>query len=376
MFVSFVTEQFPPNTVGGLGVHCWYLTRSLAKFETKVEVLTPGEKSGKDGFVDVKRVRRFDARYMDFMLNEELRRWGDPTIMTKYLQFNLLAGNAAEGDVVHCHDWLSSLAGAIAKDRGKRFVFTMHSTEDGRTGGKGSESVRKLEHMGGRLADRVITVSNAMKRELVGMKFPEEKIRVVYNGIDAEKFSPREVSKPEVNMPEKPLVLFVGRLDWVKGIDTLILAMKKLTQDANLLVLGVGGWESHLRSLAKEVGVQDRVFFKNEFVSEEDRINLIAASDVCCFPSRYEPFGIVALEGMAMAKPVVVGNRGGLPEVVGDSGVKVDPESATDVATELDRLLGDGSLREQLGKQARERSLGFDWDEISKKTKAVYDEIT
>ncbi len=372
MFVSFVTEQFPPNTVGGLGVHCYYLTRSLAKLGDKVEVLTPGEESGMEGFVEVKRLRQFDANYMDFLLAEELQRWGDPSIMTRYLQFNILASALAEGDVVHCHDWLSVLAGALAKNRGKKFVLTMHSTEEGRTGGRGSDVVRKLEHMGGRLADKVITVSDFMKAELVKMKFPEEKIEVVPNGIDMEKFSPRKVERKKLGLPGEPLVLFIGRLDWVKGIDKLILAMSKINHDARLVVLGVGGWEGHLKSLAAEAGVTDRVVFKNEFVSEEERLDLLAAADICCFPSRYEPFGIVALEGMAMGKPVVVGDVGGMKDVVGEAGLKVDPESATDIAKKLDMLLEDEALREELSMKGRKRAGLFDWDEIAKKTKAVY----
>jgi len=183
------------------------------------------------------------------------------------------------------------------------------------------------------------------------------------------------VAKSELGLPDKPLILFVGRLDWVKGVDTLILAMKKITEDANLLVLGVGGWEQHLKSLAKEVGVEKNVIFKNEFVSEDERIRLLAASDICCFPSRYEPFGIVALEGMAMGKPVVVGDRGGLGEVIGDTGVKVNPDSATELAEKLDGLLKDESLRKDMGNAARKRAGLFNWDEIAKKTKAVYDEL-
>jgi len=375
MSVSFITEQYPPNTVGGLGVHCWYLTRALAKMGEKVEVLTPGEKSGMDGFVNVRRLPRFNANYMDFLLAEELQRWGDPSIMTRYLQFNIMAGALAEHDIVHCHDWLSALAGAIAKDRGKKVVLTMHSTEDGRTGGRGSNIVRRLEHMGGRIADKVITVSQAMKTELINMKFPEENISVIYNGIDLIKFSPKSVSKKEVGFDDKPLVLFIGRLDWVKGIDNLIVAMKKLSKEANLLVLGVGGWEEHLKSLARDVGVEKNVFFKTEFVSEDDRIRLIAASDICCFPSRYEPFGIVALEGIAMGKPTVVGDRGGLREIITDPRLRVDPESATDIATKLDALITDESLRAEAGKWGLKRAKDFSWDAVAKKTKAVYDEL-
>lgn len=371
MFASFITEQFPPNTVGGLGVHCHYLTKALAKLGHKIEVLTPGEKSKMEGFVDVKGIKTYKAKYMDFLLSGELRNWGDTSIMTHYLQFNILAGNAAEGEIVHCHDWLSILAGAIAKDRGKRVILTIHSTEKGRMGDQGSETVKQLEKLGGEIADRIITVSEPMRKEIIEIGYPEEKIDVIPNGIDCTRFSPKKVEKEKLGLPDEPIILFIGRLDRVKGIDSLISAMGQLKNSATLLVLGVGGWEGHLKNLAREAGAEDKVIFRNEFVSESERIELIAASDICCFPSRYEPFGIVALEGMAMAKPVIVGNVGGMKDAVGDSAIKVNPDNPNEIAEKLDLLLEDESLREKLSRKARARAESFDWDVVAKKTKRV-----
>jgi len=212
-------------------------------------------------------------------------------------------------------------------------VFHVHSTEKGRTLGNGSEVISNLELRGGKTADMVITVSNAMKEELKQLGFPEEKIRVCYNGVDPEKYNPNKVSKREIAQirqkyglkEEDLMIFFIGRLVWVKGVDKLVMAMQHVLKEvpnAKLVVVGMGNMQEYLKKLVENLKLQDAVKLRFEFIPEEERIIHYAACDVAVFPSLYEPFGIVTLEAMSMEKPVVVGARGvsGMREIVIPSG--------------------------------------------------------
>ncbi|MBS7654592.1 glycosyltransferase family 4 protein, partial [Candidatus Bathyarchaeota archaeon] len=195
------------------------------------------------------------------------------------------------------------------------FVFHIHSTEQGRTG-DGSDTIKRLERLAADYAERVITVSYAMRDHLASLGYDEKKIRVVYNGIDAEKYSPDKVSYEEIMDVRKSLgigedeymILFVGRLTWVKGADTLILAMPEMLRripKAKLVIVGLGEQEDMLRNEVSRLNLKDNVILKYEFLPEDLRIKYYAAADICVFPSKYEPFGIVCAEAMSMGKPVV-----------------------------------------------------------------------
>jgi glycogen(starch) synthase len=368
MKVGFVAEQFPPETVGGLGTHCKYLTEALKNQGVDVKVAAPyTDKKNKEEAV---RIKRFKAPYLNLLLAEELKNWGDPSLMTGLLQFNILAPHKlSDCDIIHCHDFLSILSLGIAKDLGKKTVLTMHSIEDGRQGVHGgSQIVRGLERMGWELADKVITVSNAMKTDLVRLGYPEERISVIYNGIDTTKYKPKKTKKNT-----RPQILHIGRLDWVKGADTLIRAAAKMEEDCDITILGSGGWEGYLKGLKGELKTKN-IKFMTEFIPEKEKIELIAKSDITVFPSRYEPFGIVALEGMAMGKPTLVGDVGGLREFVPQE-TRFDPGDSDSLAILLDRFCKDKKLREETGKRYREIAEKFSWDEIAKKTKAVYESL-
>ena len=121
------------------------------------------------------------------------------------------------------------------------------------------------------------------------------------------------------------MILFVGRLVWIKGVDKLIRAMPQVLQkipNAKLVVVGLGDMRDYLEGLVRNLHLEDVVKFRFEFIPEEERIAHYAACDVAAFPSLYEPFGIVTLEAMSMEKPVVVGAAGtsGMREIVSISG--------------------------------------------------------
>ncbi|MGZ4850225.1 MAG: glycosyltransferase family 4 protein, partial [Candidatus Bathyarchaeia archaeon] len=264
----------------------------------------------------------------------------------------------------------------------------------GRTLGNGSSVVSNIELRAGKMADLVVTVSYAMKDELIQLGFPREKIQVSYNGVDPQKYNPENVSPEDIKRvrnkygigDDELMILFLGRLVGVKGVDKLIMAMPHILTKipkAKLVVVGVGDLQEYLTNLTRTMRLDQYVKFCFDFIPEEERIRHYASCDLAVFPSHYEPFGIVALEAMAMEKPVVVGAVGvsGMREIViccGEEqcGFHVDQNNPSDIAWGVISALESPEIRKRLGKNGRKRVLAeFTWTRIAKKTVALYETI-
>jgi len=413
MRLAVLVYEYPPKIVGGLGTYTAEITRKFVLQENDVSVFTMNDDEGALPTrelwrgIEIHRPRHIDVSdSLPDVVAEDVRKWGRGIeFFSKILVYNYLSASKIvnelvkkEGfryDVLVAHDWLSVIAGVTAKkELGLPLVFHVHSTERGRTLGNGSEVVSSIESRGGRMADLVITVSNAMKGELVELGFPEEKIKVCYNGVDPEKYSPtrideskREAIRERYGLKsDDQMILFIGRLVWVKGVDKLIMAMPHVLQkvaNAKLVILGLGDMEEHLKNMVQGLKLEDTVKFRFEFVPEEDRIAHYAACDIAVFPSLYEPFGIVALEAMSMEKPVVVGASGvsGMREIVITSGPEqcgfhVNPNDPVDIAWGIVSSLQNENRKSTLGKLGRKRVLAeFTWDAIAKKTLELYSNL-
>lgn len=413
MRLAALVYEYPPKIVGGLGTYAAEITRKFVLLDNEVSVFTMNDDEGALPTrelwrgIEVHRPLHIDVSdSLPDVIAEDVRKWGrgiqffSKTLVYNYLSAakivnELVKKEGFKYDVVVAHDWLSVMAGVTVKrELGLPLVFHVHSTERGRTLGNGSEVVSSIEHRGGQMADLVITVSYAMKDELIELGFPREKIRVCYNGVDPEKYAPDQVDEATRKKIRESyglkdgdhMILFIGRLVWIKGVDKLIMAMPHVLQkipNAKLVVLGLGDMEEHLKSMAKGLKLEDVVKFRFEFVSEEDRIAHYAACDIAAFPSLYEPFGIVALEAMSMEKPVVVGASGvsGMREIViadgsEQCGYHVNPSDPVDIAWGVVSCLHDQNRKQQLGTNGRKRVLAeFTWDAIAKKTLQTYEEV-
>jgi glycosyltransferase involved in cell wall biosynthesis len=261
--------------------------------------------------------------------------------------------------------------------------------------GNGSSVVSNIELRAGRTADLVVTVSHAMKDELIGLGFPREKIQVSYNGVDPIKYNPENVNKEDIKRirakygikDDEYMMLFLGRLVNVKGVDKLIMAMPHILAKipkAKLVIVGVGDLQEYLTNLTAITKMGNYVKFCFDFIPEEERINHYAACDIAVFPSFYEPFGIVALEAMSMEKPVVVGAAGvsGMREIViccGEEqcGYHVDPNNPSDIAWGVINALESPEKMKFLGKNGRKRVLSeFTWNKIAQHTIDLYESIS
>ena len=412
MKIALMTLEYPPNVYGGLGVYSSELARRFVKLGHEVHVfsMNPGNLPSYsiDYGVHVHRLKFVNATSaLKILVNNELRSWGPGfRYLNDVLMYNIASAfsiieemerSGTKFDVISPHDWLSAVAGLMVKDEVSDvpLVFHIHSTEKGRNFGGGSPTVSALEKECAEKADSIITVSYAMRDEdLAPQGFPMQKVHVVWNGVDADKFSLTKASKALVReirskyaKPEGPLILFVGRLVRVKGVDKLVEAMPYVIRDfpsARLLVIGKGDLRDHLLRLADKINVADRVSLIDRFLSDEEKAAYYAACDVAVFPSLYEPFGIVALEAMSMERPVVVGARGcsGLREIVTPSGanqcgVHVNPHDPKDIAWGISAVLSSPDRGRWMGVNGRRRVLeNFTWDHTALKTLEVYQEVS
>jgi len=413
MKMAVLVYEYPPKIVGGLGTYAAEITRKFVLLGHDVSVFTMNDDMGDLPTrelwrgIEIHRPIHIDVSdSLPDVVAEDVRKWGRGIqLFSKILIYNYLSAaklvnelvrkEEFKYDIVVAHDWLSVIAGAaIKKELGLPLVFHVHSTEKGRTSGDGSEVISNIERRGGQMADLIVTVSHAMRDELIRLGFPTEKIQVCPNGVDPQKYCREEVGEVKVKEVRQAygledgdlMALYIGRLVWVKGVDKLITAMPQVLKkvpNIKLVVVGLGEMRDYLEKLVDNLKLQDVVKFRFEFIPEEERIAHYAACDVAVFPSLYEPFGIVALEAMSMEKPVVVGASGvsGMREVVVPSGpdqcgFHVNPSDSADIAWGIINAVQDPQKKVQLGQNGRRRVLQeFSWDIAARRTAQLYSEL-
>ena len=242
--------------------------------------------------------------------------------------------------------------------------------------------VEGLEWWGSYEAARVIGVSGWMESEIVSQfKVPPQKVVEIPNAVDVSKFErPVDIEATRRKWgvgPGERLIAAVGRLTSQKGFDDLIRAypaIRKSVPDARLLVMGDGYMRGELEALATSEQVRSSTTFAG-FVSDTDLVDAIKSSDVVAVPSRFEPFGIVALEAMAAGVPVVVSRVGGLAEIVDDAvdGLEVKPNSPASVADGVVRLLSDRAFASRLAAKARDKVKAYNWESSARRTLEAYE---
>jgi len=393
MRVIMFSWEYPPKIVGGISPHVFGLAHGLVHQGVEVHVITcehPGAAAEEveDG-IHLYRVtpawQGNDFIHWVQLLNEAMRERGDRLIS------ELMAADSQQPLILHPHDWLTHFAAAALKHRHRLpMVATIHATEYGRNNGIGNPTqvyINSVEEELQHEAWRVIVCTEFMKLECEhALHTPWDKMDVVPNGVDAAKFKLPEFTWEEkaefrsrYAAPEEKIIFFVGRMVREKGVQVLIEALPKVRwgyHDTKLLICG-GGFREHLVNLAAYLGMEQHVYFAG-FVPDEDLMKIYSIIDIACFPSLYEPFGIVALEGMAAGVPVVVSDAGGLPEVVenGVTGITTYAGNPNSLADGLLKLLHEPETGRRLVAAAHERVLSkFNWDTIATQTLAIYERV-
>jgi glycogen synthase len=403
MRIGILTNEYPPNVYGGAGVHVEYLTREIAALDEGrhvVRVLAFGNQIERSSNLVVEGVQapvRIAAQ--------------DPRHVKLFdtLQQNLvMAGLAADLDVVHCHTWYSHFAGCLVKQlQHVPLVLTTHSLEPHRPWkveqlGTAYNASSWIERTAYQNADGVVAVSAAMKHDVQSIyNVAPDKVRIIHNGIDLQQYRPRpdpSVLERFGIKPDIPFVLFVGRITRQKGIIHLVNAIRYFRPGVQV-VLCAGAPDTP--EIASEMsGAVERarsdspheIVWIQEMLPKDLVISLYTHASIFVCPSVYEPFGIINLEAMACETPVVASAVGGIPEVVehGETGLLVVPEaiSATDVeprhpdrfsrdlAAAVNALLDEPGLRDRMAAQARVRvEQKFSWTSIARQTLEFYQDL-
>ncbi|MEM2384012.1 MAG: glycosyltransferase family 4 protein [Candidatus Bathyarchaeia archaeon] len=383
MNICMITWEYPPRIVGGISRHCEGLTREIAKKGHTVHIFTlefPGAPSYEEwGGVKIHRVPI------------EL---GHPNFITWVLLFNHFIEKKIADiskherfNLIHAHDWLVAPASIASKHYLRvPLVLTMHSTEVGRAQGLHSPDSFLIDGFEWWLtyeSKRVIVTSNAMKSEIKGhFRLPSEKIDVIPNGIDIAKYEvsvDRESVKRRFGIdPSERIVLFIGRLVPQKGVEYLIMAAPKIIErhpEARIVIIGNGWIKDNLWNLAHSTGCLHKITFLG-FLSDQDVIDLTLSSDVLVIPSVYEPFGIVALEGMAAGIPVVASSVGGLAEIIehDKTGFLAYKENPDSIAWGVNKILSDHGYAHWLVQNAKRKVHEvYSWEAVARRTIEVYE---
>jgi starch synthase len=385
--VALLTREYPPEVYGGAGVHVEYLARELARLDD----VTVHAWGGEGAVVH----RPWEA----------LAGTAPHLAALRAMSIDLSMAAGVEGaEVVHSHTWYANLGGHLAKlTYGVPHVATLHSLEPLRPwkaeqlgGGYALSSWCEKVSLEG--ADAIIAVSEGMRRDALACypALAPDRVRVISNAIDAQEYRPGAgtdvLAKHGVD-PDRPSVVFVGRITRQKGVPYLVDAALQF-DDAAQLVLCAGAPDTP--EIAAEVSARverlraerGNVIWIEQMLPKRAVIQLLSHATVFACPSIYEPLGIVNLEAMACEAAVVATATGGIVEVVQDgvTGLLVpfepvegsieprDPEGfAAGIAERVNALVRDPARAAAMGRAGRERAVReFDWSAIARQTSEVY----
>ncbi|CAN5602972.1 glycogen synthase [soil metagenome] len=380
--VAVLTREFPPEVYGGAGVHVDFLVRELRRL------------------VDVE-VHCFGADRLDAAAYTSDPRLRDANAALRTLSVDLSMAAAVGGaDIVHSHTWYANLAGHLATLLyGVPHVLTAHSLEPRRPWkaeqlGGGYAVSSWVERAAYEAADRVIAVSDGMRADVLDV-YPQldpAKVTVVRNGIDTALYRPdggTDVLERHGVDPDRPYVIFVGRITRQKGLAHLLAAAPGIDREATL-VLCAGAPDTPEIGAEIVVAVDElrasrgRVVWIEEMLPRPDVVQLLSQATVFVCPSVYEPLGIVNLEAMACGTAVVASAVGGIPEVVDhdQTGLLVPYDADHPAGFEqglvdaVNALVGDASRAERMGEAGRRRVVAeFAWENVARSTVKVYEAL-
>ncbi|HET6500736.1 MAG TPA: glycosyltransferase family 4 protein [Amycolatopsis sp.] len=393
MRVLMLSWEYPPVVVGGLARHVHALARHLARDGHEVVVLCRHDAGtdasthpGSDHVVDGVRVIRVAEDPLHVTFERDLVAW---TLAMGHamIRSGLELLRSWQPEVVHAHDWLVTHPSiALAETARAPLVGTIHATEAGRHSGWLShplnQQVHSVEWWLANRSDELITCSQAMRGEVARLfEIPGEEITVIHNGIEERGWQvpPAEIAHARrTYAPDgAPLLLYFGRLEWEKGVQDLIAALPEIRRahpGTRLVVAGQGRHRDELIGQAGELGVSSSVEFAGHLPDRTLRA-VLSAADAVVLPSRYEPFGIVALEAAAARAPLVASTAGGLGEVVVDgvTGLAFAPGDVAALTTAVNAVLSDREAAARRAWTARSRlAADFDWARIATATAEVY----
>jgi D-inositol-3-phosphate glycosyltransferase len=382
---------------GGMNVYIRGLASELGRVGIAVDVFT------RRSSPEQPMIQQLDRRVRLITLPAGPDRLLPPTELFPYVDeftrrvahFAACDARAGHGyDLVHSHYWLSAVAGAVLAEEWDAPHATMfHTVELLKRQQYGGGALTpagaiRIEHEAriAREADRIIVSTEHEREQLAALYgLARRRLRIIPCGVDLRAFTPgtpaeRQAAREALAPDGSPLLLFVGRLDPIKGLDLLLESVALLRAPARLIVVGGspdGDPEiERLRGVAAGLGLGERVSFPGA-VGQGELVRYYRAADALAVTSRYESFGLAAVEALACGTPVVASQAGGLPSIVreGENGLLVRWRSPQAFAERIDELLGDADLRARLAPNARASVERLDWRSIGNDVRLMYAQL-
>jgi glycogen(starch) synthase len=377
--VLMLSWEYPPLVVGGIAAHVDGLARAMTRAGHEVVVFSLHHPNvGDDEVVEGVRVLR---------ANTDLPWLPDDDLVARMSsanhQLTQLAARLGrwKPQVVHAHDWLVAWSADTLKTLWNvPLVATIHATERGRHGGYVPQGppaeINSIEWWLTYQAREVIACSRFMVNEVLdGFELPSDKVHLVPNGVDTHHWHVgADLGSP---VQREPLVVAWGRIQYEKGFQVLARAIGHLRHQVpgiRCVIAGRGGYLAELQSQIDVEGVGDRVHLAG-FVPDDELRALLRRAGCVVIPSLYEPFGIVALEGMAAGAPTIVARTGGLAEIVEgtDAGLLFEPGNHVELAARIREVLGNQELAASMRTKAASLLADkYTWDAIAASTLGVY----
>lgn len=383
---------------GGMNVYVRELSRELGSLGHQVDIFTRRQEPSVPTIVEYAnnvRVIHLDA--------------GPPRQIDKYAVLDYLSEFACNlqrfrnfsgrrYDVMHAHYWLSGRLGLLFKDRWRApLVSTFHTLGQMKNHVAVDDAEREdqiridVERRTMHGSNQLIASTESDRQQMIRWYgIPSSRVTVIPAGVDLAHFRPRSSTQARrrLELGEQPVVLFVGRIQRLKGIDVLLGATAELVRRSpgvrpTVLIVGGSPYGSavtaealelqRLRRLAEDLGIADVVRFEGG-VQQERLPDYYSAANVTVMPSTYESFGLVALESMACGTPVVATRVGGLTSLVrdGETGYLVPWRDPSLFADRLQTLLTRPALRQTMGRRGRADAQRFGWSEAARSTASAY----
>jgi glycosyltransferase involved in cell wall biosynthesis len=365
--VAILVTHFPPRFLAGTEISTYNVAKYLAKRGHEVHVITLldnglTKESLEDGFF-VHRIYVPKVKHLALAL---------------YIVKELLLIKRLNPEIIHAQTISRGLACILAKKLLRKPCVVWGRGSDIYLPWRFKVFTSKLVLVN---ADALLALTEHMKKKMIELIGKERRdIFVIPNGIDLSLFdnNARKITTHSLKAGENErIILYVGRLEPIKGVRYLIQAMKILKNkgiaNVKLLILGEGRERKYLEDLVIRLDLKDRVIFVGK-VPHHDIPVYMASADIFVLPSLSEGFPGVILEAMAMGLPVIATRVTGLPEIIqdGENGFLVEPYNSIDMAEKITLLLADISLREKISRNNKEKVKDYNWNEIIKKLENVY----
>ncbi|MDG4655524.1 glycosyltransferase family 4 protein [Ectobacillus antri] len=381
--VLILSWEYPPMLIGGLGRHVHELSKALANAGHIIHIITTyveGSQLYEEvEAVHVHRVCRKGSREHFYHWISELNE--------AILQYALCLCEEVAFDLVHAHDWLvGEAAKQLQKSKGLPLITTIHATEHGRNQGIHTPlqwEIHMKEKELVKESQAVIVCSEYMKKEVLRILNPSlQNIFVFPNGINEAFFcnaKPLATVYRTYDLQNRTIVFAIGRIVNEKGFYTIIEAAPELIRfDSTLIfiIAGKGPMLEFYKHVVAERGLGQFIHFVGH-VSEEEQRAFLQSCHIVVVPSLYEPFGIVALEGMLANKPTIVSDVGGLSEVVqhGHNGYKMEPGSAHSLTMRIKEIINAPEIACQIAQNGYNLvKKQYSWSKIAMDTVRVYED--